>query len=98
MSRSRIALSGEKFSLGRASSCDYSVKESDMCGIKWLQAVSKVQCEVFKTDKGLPFLKDLSTNGNMIKICLDFHSLLQGLGSTVRKLGRITSGLWSTTP
>ena len=62
MSCSRIALSGEKFSLGRASSCDYSVKESDMCGLKWLQAVSKVQCQILKTEKG-PLLKDHSSNG-----------------------------------
>ena len=48
--------------LGRASSCDYSVKESDMCGLKWLQAVSKVQCQILKTEKG-PLLKDHSSNG-----------------------------------
>ena len=82
MSHSRIALSGEKFVLGRASSCDYSVKESDMCGIKWLQAVSKVQCEVFKTDKGPPLLKDLSTNGEIESdmACLTLKASFRDLG------------------
>jgi len=36
-----------------------------MGGLKWLQAVSKVQCEIIKTDKGA-FLKDCSSNGTWV--------------------------------
>ena len=51
-----------------------------MCGIKWLQAVSKVQCEVFKTDKGPPLLKDLSTNGESDMACLTLKASFRDLG------------------
>ena len=99
MAYSRIDLIGEKFLLGRASSCNYTVKLADMEDLQSLKAVSKVQCEIIKTSQG-PHLKDHSANGKY-ETDLDkdnINSLLQGLGSTVRKLGRITSGLWSTTP
>ena len=95
---SRIALNSDKFLLGRASSCDYSIKVSDMGGLKWLQAVSKVQCEILKTDKG-PFIKDHSSNGKDEISILTFASLLlQGPGWMATKLERTMSGLWNTTP
>ena len=60
----RIKLSEEVFRLGRASSCDYSIVESDMGGMRWLTTVSKVQCEIYR-ERNIVFLKDCSSNGNL---------------------------------
>jgi len=61
----RIALSQESFKLGRATSCDYVIKESDMGSMRWLTAVSKCQCEIIKNKLGI-FLKDKSSNGTWV--------------------------------
>ena len=67
----RIPLKTDVFRFGRASSCDYVIRETDMGDKKWLTAVSKIQCEIIKTDKGV-FVKDRSSNGTWVnghKIC-----------------------------
>ena len=56
-----IPLKTDVFRFGRASSCDYVIRETDMGDKKWLTAVSKIQCEIIKTDKSL-FVKDRSGN------------------------------------
>lgn len=94
MAYSRIDLSCEKFLLGRASTCNYTVKLADMADLQSLKAVSKVQCEILKTSQG-PHLKDHSANGKY-ETDLDkdnINSLLQGLGLMVTKLGKTKSGL-----
>ena len=52
----------EKFRVGRASSCEYSIKESDMGDIRWFTTVSKVQFEIYRDNKDI-FLTDCSSNG-----------------------------------
>ena len=67
----RIPLKTDLFRFGRASSCDYVIRETDMGDKKWLTAVSKIQCDIIKTDKGV-FVKDRSSNGTWVnghKIC-----------------------------
>jgi len=67
----RIPLKTDVFRFGRASSCDYVIRETDMGDKKWLTAVSKIQCEIIKTDEGV-FVKDRSSNGTWVnghKIC-----------------------------
>ena len=59
----RIQLSSEKFVLGRASSCDYSITESNMGGMMWFNTVSKVQCEIYRSNNDI-FITDCSSNGN----------------------------------
>ena len=61
----RIPLSADSFKLGRASSCDYVIKETDMGGVKWLTAVSKVQCDVIRNNEGT-FIRDCSSNGTWV--------------------------------
>ena len=61
----RINLTSESFTLGRASSCHYVIKETDMGGIKWLEAVSLIQCEIFKNNEGI-FIRDCSSNGTWV--------------------------------
>jgi len=61
----RIPLKTDVFKFGRASSCDYVIRETDMGDKKWLTAVSKIQCEILKTDKGV-FVKDRSSNGTWV--------------------------------
>jgi len=61
----RIALKQDNFRFGRASMCDYVIKESDMGDLKWLTTVSKVQCEIIKNSNGI-FLKDKSSNGTWV--------------------------------
>jgi len=61
----RIALRQESFRLGRATTCDYVIRESDMGTHRWLTAVSKCQCEILKTPQGV-FLKDRSSNGTWV--------------------------------
>ena len=63
LSSFRIKLSSDKFVLGRASSCDYSITESDMGGMMWFNTVSKIQCEIYKNNNDI-FLTDCSSNGN----------------------------------
>ena len=59
----RIKLSEDKFRVGRASSCDYSITESDMGGMQWFTTVSKVQFEIYRNNTDV-FLTDCSSNGN----------------------------------
>merc|ERR1719391_512600 len=47
----RIPLVKDVFRFGRASSCDYVIREKDMGDMKWLTAVSKNQCEIFRDKK-----------------------------------------------
>ena len=64
----RIPLNKDKdvpFRLGRASSCDYVIRETDMGDKKRLGAVSKTQCEIRKTIEGV-FVKDTSSNGTWV--------------------------------
>ena len=61
----RIPLSTDSFRLGRASSCDYVIKETDMGGFKWLTAVSKVLCDIVRNSGGT-FIRDCSSNGTWV--------------------------------
>ena len=61
----RLALKQEMFRLGRAMTSDYVIRESDMGGSKWLNAVSKCQCEIVKNSSGV-FLRDKSSNGTWV--------------------------------
>jgi len=61
----RLALSQDSFKLGRANTCDYVIRESDMGTHRWLTAVSKCQCEIIKNTQGV-FLKDRSSNGTWV--------------------------------
>lgn len=61
----RLPLQKDIFRLGRASSSDYVIRESDMGSYKWLSAVSKTQCEITKCTQGV-FLKDRSSNGTWV--------------------------------
>lgn len=61
----RIKLTEERFRVGRASSCDYSIRESDMGGMRWLTTVSKVQCEIYRNNADV-FLTDCSSNGTWV--------------------------------
>ena len=72
---SRIQLSSEKFVLGRASSCDYSITESNMGGMMWFNTVSKVQCEIYRSNNDI-FITDCSSNGNPGCLFLSKTSLL----------------------
>ena len=58
----RIKISKDKFKVGRASSCDYSITESDMGEMRWFTTVSKVQFEIYRNNRGI-FLTDCSSNG-----------------------------------
>ena len=58
----RIKISEDKFRVGRASSCDYSITESDMGEMRWFTTVSKVQFEIYRNNRGI-FLTDCSSNG-----------------------------------
>ena len=42
----RLALKQEMFRLGRAKTSDYVIREFDVGGSKWLNVVSKCQCEI----------------------------------------------------
>ena len=53
----RISLSQEHFTFGKASSCNYVIKESDMGSKNWFIGVSRMQCEIIKT-KHEDLLKD----------------------------------------
>ena len=70
----RISLTKDVFSLGRASSCDYMIKEKDMGDKYWLLAVSKIQCEILRDKNGV-FIKDLSSNGTWV----NGHKIGKGL-------------------
>jgi len=70
----RIPMVKDVFRFGRASSCDYVIREKDMGDIKWLTAVSKNQCEIFRDKKGV-FVKDLSSNGTWV----NGHKIGKGL-------------------
>jgi len=70
----RIPLSKDVFRFGRASSCDYVIREEDMGDKKWVTAVSKIQCEIFRDKKGV-FVKDLSSNGTWV----NGHKIGKGL-------------------
>ena len=70
----RISLTKDVFRLGRASSCDYMIKEKDMGDKYWLLAVSKNQCEILRDKKGV-FVKDLSSNGTWV----NGHKIGKGL-------------------
>ena len=61
----RLALKQEMFRLGRAMTSDYVIRESDMGGSKWLNAVSKCQCKIVKNSSGV-FLRDKSSNGTCV--------------------------------
>jgi len=61
----QIPLSSDSFKLGRGSLMDYVIKESDMGSSKWLTAVSKCQCEIFRDSKGV-FIRDHSSNGTWV--------------------------------
>ena len=61
----RLALKQEMFRLGRAKTSDYVIRESDMGGSKWLNAVSKCQCKIVKNSSGV-FLRDKSSNGTWV--------------------------------
>lgn len=61
----RIPLKADSFRFGRASSCDYVIRESDMGDLKWCHAVSKVQCEIIRKKEGV-FVKDKSSNGTWV--------------------------------
>ena len=61
----RLALKQEMFRLGRAMTSDYVIRESDMGGSKWLNAVSKCQCKIVKNSSGV-FLRDKSSNGTWV--------------------------------
>ena len=61
----RLALKQEMFRLGRAKTSDYVIRESDMGGSKWLNAVSKCQCKIVKSSSGV-FLRDKSSNGTWV--------------------------------
>ena len=60
----RLALNQEIFRLGRAKISGYVIRESDMGGSKWLNAVSKCQCEIVRNSV---FLRDKSSNGIWVK-------------------------------
>ena len=49
----RLALKQEMFRLGRAKTSDYVIRESNMGGSKWLNAVSKCQCEIVRNCTGI---------------------------------------------
>ena len=49
----RLALNQEIFRLGRAKTSGYVIRESDMGGSKWLNAVSKCQCEIVMHSTGV---------------------------------------------
>ena len=49
----RLALNQEIFRLGRAKTSGYVIRESDMGGSKWLNAVSKCQCEIVRNCTGI---------------------------------------------
>ena len=58
---------------GRAKISDNVIRESDMGGSKWLNAVSKCQCEIVKNSSGV-FLRDKNSNGTWVngnKVCKD---------------------------
>jgi len=61
----RLPLRTDAFRLGRAKSCDYVIRQSDMGSEKWWTAISKCQCEIIK-DKGGVFLRDKSSNGTWV--------------------------------
>eukprot|EP00092_Neocalanus_flemingeri_P094274 GFUD01119867.1.p1 GENE.GFUD01119867.1~~GFUD01119867.1.p1 ORF type:complete len:515 (-),score=128.52 GFUD01119867.1:119-1663(-) len=61
----RIALRQDSYKLGRAATCDYVIRESDMGTHRWLTAVSKCQCEIVRNKQGV-FLKDRSSNGTWV--------------------------------
>jgi len=61
----RLALSQDSFKLGRGRSMEYVITESDMGSQKWLTAVSKCQCEIFRNKNGV-FLRDHSSNGTWV--------------------------------
>ena len=57
----RLALKQEMFRLGGAKTRDYVIRESDMGGSKWLNSVSKCQCQVVRNSTGV-FLREKSSN------------------------------------
>lgn len=61
----RIELHTDSFKLGRARNMDYMISESDLGSIKWLQNISKCQCEILRDSTGV-FLKDQSSNGTFV--------------------------------
>ena len=58
----RLALKQEMFRLGQTKTSEYFIRESDMGGSKWLNAVSKCQCEIVRNSTEV-FLRDKSSNG-----------------------------------
>ena len=49
----RLALKQRMFRLGRAKIKDYVIRESDKGGSKWLNAVSKCQCNIVMKSTGV---------------------------------------------
>ena len=58
----RLALKQEMFRLGGAQTSNYVIRESDMGNRKWLNAVSKCQCEIVRKSTEV-FLRDKNSNG-----------------------------------
>ena len=50
------------FWLGREKTSDNVIKESDMAGSQWLNAVSKWQCKIVRKNTEV-FLRNKSSNG-----------------------------------
>jgi len=61
----RLDLKTDTFKLGRGSTMDYTISETDMGSAKWMVAVSKCQCEIFRKSDGV-FLRDHSSNGTWV--------------------------------
>ena len=58
------------FRLGWAKIRKYVIRESDKGDSKWLNAVSKSQCEIFMNSNGV-FLRDKNSNG----ICVNSNKV-----------------------
>ena len=58
----RLALKQKIFRLGRAKISNYVIRESDKGSSKWLNAVSKCQCEIVTNSTGV-FLREKKSNG-----------------------------------
>jgi len=61
----RLTLTQDIFRLGRGTTMDYVIKESDMGSNEWWISVSKCQCEIVRDKTGI-FLKDTSSNGTWV--------------------------------
>ena len=61
----RLALKQKMFRLDGVKISDYVIRESDMGGSKWLNAVSKCQCEIVMNSTGV-FIREKSSNGLLV--------------------------------